>query len=144
MKANPFLLAAAAALSTFAVPSFAQSDLQCIVAGRVSDGRWAPRFDGVTLLAASGQALTGSSREALAGVRQVRLARPALLTKCDGDQPLANGDKEAPGRKTPVPALGAGVVGVESVAFPKMRTTGGELVELRVRAEAQRVVMLTR
>jgi hypothetical protein len=144
MKAHLFLLAAAAALSTFAAPSFAQSEGQCIVAGRVSDARWAPRLAGVTLLGANGQALTGASREALAGVKQARLARPALLSKCDGDQPLANGDKEAAGRKGPVPALSAGLVDVESVAFPKLRTTGGELVELRVRPAAERVVMLTR
>jgi hypothetical protein len=42
-----------------------------------------------------------------------------------------------------VPALSAGTFDVESVAFPRLRT-GGELVELKVRAAAQRVVLLAR
>jgi hypothetical protein len=140
MKANLLFLAAAAVL---AAPAFAQSDAQCIVAGRVSDAQWAPRFNGVQLLGANGQAVTGSSKQALAGVKQARLAQPALLSRCDGDAPLFNGDNEPAGRKGPVPALSAGVVDVESVAFPKLRI-GGELVELRVRAPAERVVSLSR
>ncbi|QJW85616.1 hypothetical protein HK414_27190 [Ramlibacter terrae] len=48
-----------------------------------------------------------------------------------------------PRRPRAVPALTAGTFDVESVAFPKLRT-GGELVELKVRAPAERVVMLTR
>jgi hypothetical protein len=140
MKAKFLSLAAAAVL---AAPAFAQSDAQCIVAGRVSDAQWAPRFNGVQLLAANGQAVTGSSKQALAGVKQARLAQPALLSRCDGDKPLFHADDEPAGRKGPVAALSAGVVDVESVAFPKLRTRG-ELVELRVRAPAERVVSLTR
>jgi hypothetical protein len=140
MKANLLLLAAAAVL---AAPAFAQSDAQCIVAGRLSDGAWAPRMAGVQLLGANGQALAGSSRQALAGAKQVRLSQPALLSRCNGDQPLLNADNEAAGRKAEVPALSAGVVDVEGVSFPKLRT-GGELVELRVRVPGERVVMLTR
>jgi hypothetical protein len=140
MKARLLFFAAAALV---AVPAFAQSDAQCIVAGRLSDGQWAPRSSGVQLLGANGQPVTGSSKQALAGVQQARLAQPALLSRCDGDAPLFNADNEPAGRKGPVPALSAGVVQVESVAFPKLRT-GGELVELRVRAPAERVVSLTR
>jgi hypothetical protein len=140
MKAKLLLLVAAAAL---AAPAFAQSDAQCIVAGRVSDGAWAPRMAGVQLMAANGQAVTGASAQALAGVKQARLSQPALLSKCDGDNALFNGDGEPAGRKGEVPALSAGVVEVEGVSFPKLRT-GGTLVELRVRAPSQRVVMLTR
>ena len=140
MKASLFLLTAAAVL---AAPAFAQSDAQCIVAGRLSDGAWAPRMAGVQLLAANGQAVTGSSRQALAGAKQVRLSQPALLSRCNGDQPLLDADGEPAGRKTEVPALSAGVVAVEGVSFPKLRT-GGELVELRVRVPGERVVMLTR
>ena len=66
-----------------------------------------------------------------------------LLSKCDGDQPLFNADNEPAGRKTEVPALARGTVDVEGVSFPKLRS-GGELVELRVRYPAERVVMLTR
>ena len=140
MKSQLFLLATAAAL---AAPAFAQSSAQCIVAGRLSEGAWAPRMEGVQLLGAQGQVLAGSTREAIAGAKQVRLAQPALLSRCNGDQALLNADAEPAGRKTEVPALSAGVVVVEGVAFPKLRT-GGELVELRVRVPGERVVMLTR
>jgi hypothetical protein len=140
MKADLLLLAAAAVL---AAPAFAQSGAQCIVAGRLSDGAWAPRLPGVQLLGANGQALAGTGRQALAGARQVRLSQPALLSRCNGEQPLLNADNEPAGRKTEVPALSAGVVEVEAVSFPKLRT-GGELVELRVRVPGERVVMLTR
>ena len=140
MKAKFLLVLAAAAL---AAPAFAQSDAQCIVAGRLSDGRWAPRMAGLQLLGAGGQAVAGPGKQQLAGVRQVRLAQPALLSRCDGDNALASADNEPAGRKTPVPALSAGVLDVEQVSFPKLRT-GGELVELRVRVPGERVVMLTR
>ena len=140
MNAKLLSIAAAALL---AAPAFAQSHGQCIVAGRLSDGQWAPRFAGVQLLAANGQAVSGSSRQQLAGVRKVRLSAPALLSQCNGDQPLANADNEPAGRKTEVTGLRAGVVDVEGVAYPKLRT-GGELVELRVRVPAERVVMVTR
>lgn len=141
MPSNRLFLFAAAAL--LGAPAFAQSDAQCIVAGRLSDAQWAPRLAGVQLVGADGRAVTGASREAFAAVKQARLAQPALLSRCDGDAPLVNADNEAPGRKTQVPAIAAGTVDVEGVAFPKLRT-GGELVELRVRVAAQRVVMLTR
>jgi hypothetical protein len=140
MKSRLLLLAAAAVL---AAPVFAQSEAQCIVAGRLSGGAWAPRLSGVQLLGANGQAVAGSSRQALAGAKQVRLSQPALLSRCNGEQPLLNADSEPAGRKTEVPALSAGVVAVEGVSFPRLRT-GGELVELRVRVPGERVVMLTR
>jgi hypothetical protein len=140
MKSSFLFLVVAAAV---AAPAFAQSDAQCIVAGRLSDGQWAPRLAGVQLLGSDGRAVTASGREALAGVKQARLAQPALLSRCDGDRPLANGDNEPAGRKTEVPALSRGVVDVEAVSFPKLRT-GGELVELRVRVAPQRVVMVSR
>ena len=141
MNTRPFLLVAAAAL---AAPAFAQSDAQCILAGRLNDqGQWAPRFAGVQLLGAHGQAVNGASKQLVSAVSQARLARPALLSRCNGDQPLASADGEPRGQKAPVPALARGVVDVEGVSYPKLRT-GGELVELRVRVPAQRVVMVTR
>ena len=141
MKAKLLLVLAAAAV---AAPAFAQSDAQCILAGRLNDdGRWAPRFAGVQLLAANGQAVTGSGKQQVSAVSRARLARPALLSRCNGDSPLASADSEPAGRKTDVPALRAGVVDVEGVSYPKLRT-GGELVELRVRVPAERVVMVTR
>lgn len=140
------LLAAAAALSLLlpmAASSQADAGGSCILAGRLAeDGHWAPRFEGVELLAADGRQVVGG-KSALAGVKRARLAQPALLARCDGSNPLARADDEAAGTKTAVPALSAGAVEVESVAFPRLRT-GGELVELRVRASADRVVMLTR
>ena len=139
MKAHLFFLVAAAV----AAPVFAQSDAQCIVAGRLSGDQWAPRFAGVQLLGANGQAVTGASKAALAGVKQVRVAQPALLSRCDGGQALVNADAEPAGRKSPAPALSAGVVQVESVSDPKLRTGGG-LVELKVRAPSERVVMSSR
>jgi len=77
-------------------------------------------------------------------VRQVRLTRAALLSRCDGNRELALGD-ELPGSKSAVPAAsaGPGLLAVQAVNFPKLRT-GGELVELKLTVPADRVVMLTR
>jgi len=140
MKAKLLILAAAAA---FAGPAFAQADAQCILAGRLSDGQWAPRFDAVQLRGADGRVIARAGKDALARVTKAELARPALLARCNGEQPLAIGDNEPAERKTQAPALSRGVVDVEGVSFPKLRT-GGELVELRVRVPAERVVMVTR
>ena len=137
-------LAAAIAAACLSFPAAAQSDAgQCIVAGRVNAGQWAPRMTGVQLLGANGQAVNSASRDSLAAVRQVRVSQPALLSRCDGNNALANADNEAAQAKGQVPALSAGTFDVESVAYPKLRT-GGELVELKVRAASERVVMLTR
>ena len=76
-------------------------------------------------------------------LRRATLDEPALLSSCDGNHTLFNADNEPPGRKTEVPALARGTVDVEGVGYPKLQT-GGELVELRVRVPADRVVMLTR
>ena len=137
------LAASVAALS--AVPAAAQTDPgQCILAGRVNaQQQWAPRFLAVQLLGQDGRGIAKSSAEALAGVRKARLAQPALLSRCDGNGELARADNEAPGRKSQVPAVSAGVVEVESVAFPKLRT-GGTLVELKLRVPADRVVAVMR
>jgi hypothetical protein len=139
MKALRFVLAAAAACVA-ASSAFAQADASCIVAGRVSDGQWAPRLAGVQLLGANAQVVNGAGKGALAGVKQARLAQPALLSRC-GELTAADG--EPAGTKSQVPALSAGMVDVEAVSYSKLRT-GGELVELRVRPAAERVVMLTR
>ena len=135
-------LCAAAAL---AAPVLAQTaDAQCILAGRISDtGRWAPMMEGVELLGADGQPVVSTSRQALLAIRQARLSAPALLSRCDREATLAQGP-EAPGPRSEVPALTAGVVAVESVHFPKLRRGGGELVELRVTVPAERVTMVTR
>ncbi|MCG2594810.1 hypothetical protein LZ009_18675 [Ramlibacter sp. XY19] len=133
MKILPCLLALAAALPLSAFS-------ECIVAGRLADAQWAPRFSGVQLLGAHGQVVASADKKLVSAVSQVRLARPALLSKCDGNNALANGDNEPAGKKEPVPSLAAGVFDVEAVTYPKLRT-GGELVELRVRVPAGKVVV---
>jgi len=132
-----FLLAAAAA------PAFAQGQSQCIIAGRVSEGRWAPHFETVHLRDANGRGITSVTPQALATARSAELSQPALLSACDGDQRLLSADGEPAGVKSAVPALSPGVVEVEAVNFPKLRT-GGALVELRVRVPEGRVVAVMR
>jgi hypothetical protein len=138
MKANLLIVLAAAAV---AAPVFAQPDTHCIIAGRLSDGQWAPRFDAVQLRGADGRVIASSSKEALAEVKTAELSRPALLSRCDGNLPLASGDSEPAGKKAQPAAAARGTVTVEAVSFPKLRS-GGELVELRVRVPANRLVML--
>jgi hypothetical protein len=142
-------LAAGMGLATvlLAQPSAAQgNDGNCILAGRITaEQRWAPRLPGVQLLAQDGKAVNGSDKQALAGVKQVRLTQSALLSRCDGSRDLARADDEPAGTKSPVPAAkaGPGLLAVEAVSFPRLRT-GGELVELKLAVPAERVVMLTR
>jgi hypothetical protein len=132
----PFLLASCS------LGSFAQSDSSCIVAGRLSEGAWAPRLAGVQLIDASGRSVTSADKSVLSSVKQVRLASPALLSRCDGDAQLALGGEEVL-KKQPAPAAAAGTFAVEAVSYPKLRR-GGELVELKVTVPAERVTMLTR
>ena len=141
MKTRLLLLIAAAA--ALAAPAYAQSEAQCIVAGRLSAGLWAPKQGTIHLFGADGKPIATPTRAALANVKRATLDQPALLSKCDGDNALFVADGEAPGTKTEVPGLASGTVEVEGVAFPKLRT-GGNLVELRVRVPSDRVVMLTR
>lgn len=149
MPSTPRLAAGALlALAALCVPFAAapQADPgSCIVAGRLNDqGGWAPRFAGVQLLGADGKAVGSASRTALAGVRQARLAQPALLSRCDGNAALARADNEPAATKSQVPAVTAGLVDVEAVAFPALRT-GGALVELKLRPlAADRVALVMR
>jgi hypothetical protein len=118
---------------------------ECIIAGRITaDEKWAPRMQGVQLLAPRGRVVTAAARQALADVEQVRLTQPALLSKCDGDGELAHAeDLPSSGPKQAVPAVSAGVVDVEKVSFPRLRN-GSELVELKLRLPVDRVVMVKR
>lgn len=144
---NALACSLALAIITFAFPASAQGgDDNCILAGRITgDQRWAPRLAGVQLLARDGRTISGASKQVLAGVRQVRLTQPALLSHCDGNRELARADDLPPFTKGPVAAAsaGPGLLAVESVSFPKLRA-GGELVELKLTVPADRVVMLTR
>jgi hypothetical protein len=137
MKSLPFLL-----LAALAAPALAQGEAQCILAGRVSEGQWAPRFADVELRGADGLAIAPADRVSLRRVKSAEIAEPALLSRCTGDRRLAGGGAEAGGKK-PVPALSPGVVDVQAVHFPRLRD-GAELVELQVRVPAQRVVSVTR
>ncbi|MDQ6880815.1 MAG: hypothetical protein M3150_01820 [Pseudomonadota bacterium] len=129
-------------MAAVALPCFAQtSEAGCIVAGRLGDAGWAPRMQGVQLLAQDGSAVSAASKSALAGVKQVRLSAPALLSRCDGSNALALGP-DVPGARNKVPAIGPGTIPVESVSFPRLRR-GGELVELRLTVPAERVTMVT-
>ncbi len=137
------LVVASAIFAATALPSFAQTvEPSCIIAGRLGDSGWAPRLAGVTLLSQDGHPVTASDRATLGSVRQVRLSAPALLSRCDGSGELAAGP-DSPGPRSAVPAIGPGVVAVQGVSYPKLRR-GGELVELRVAAPAERVTMVTR
>jgi len=138
---SAFLAAALAA--TTLTPVLAQDAAgSCILAGRLGESGWAPRMPGVALLGANGQAVTSANRQALAGVRQVRLSAPALLSRCDGNNELALGE-DPPRPKSAVPAAGPGVHAVEAVHFPRLRR-GGELVELRLTVASDRLVSVTR
>ena len=115
----------------------------CILAGRLAEeGRWAPRMPGVVLLDEAGRTASAADRQSLAGVRQVRLSEPALLSRCDGNNLLARGeDSAAP--KAAVPAVRPGVHAVQDVGFPRLHR-GGELVELRLRVAPDQIISLTR
>jgi hypothetical protein len=140
------LLGAAAFASLAALSASAQqiNAGECIIAGRITaDEKWAPRMQGVQLLAPRGRVVTAAGRQALADVERVRLTRPALLSKCDGDGELAHAEDLPSGPKVAVPAVAPGVIDVEKVSFPKLRN-GSELVELKLRLPLERVVMVKR
>jgi hypothetical protein len=140
-----YLLVAAALSAISASAQTAPSDAQCILAGRLNvEQRWAPQSSGVELLDAAGKRVTSSSKEALASVKAVRLSQPALLSGCNGNQALPSG-ADSTGKKSPAPALSAGQapITVAAVTYPPLRV-GGELVELKVDAQANRVIQLTR
>lgn len=145
MFPSRILLASLLALGAGAgSPVLAQTgEGSCIIAGRLSDaGHWSPRIAGVQLLGQDQRPVSTADKAGLSAVRQARLTAPALLSTCDGNGQLALGP-DAPGAKAPVPAVGPGVVTVESVNFPKLRR-GGELVELKISVPAERVTMVTR
>lgn len=132
---------------TFITGTALAQDAQCILAGRINtDQQWAPRMAGVELLGQDGKRVSAASRDALGSVKQVRVNSPALLAGCNGSQALTSADGEAPGKKAQVPAVSAGrtPLDVESVSYPPLKTAGGELVELRVKVPADRVVLVSR
>lgn len=133
----------AASAQSAPAPAAPVSEATCLTAGRLdADGRWAPQFRSVRLLDEAGRALATRSKADLARVRAVDLTETALLSRCEGDQPLVRGD-ETPATKAPVPAATPGRLAVSAVGFPKLQT-GGTLVELKVSVPTDRVVMVTR
>ena len=121
------------------------ADKPCILAGRLNaDNRWAPLARGVTLLNAQGERVSDSSKNALDTVRAVRLSEPALLSRCNGSQPLVSGESTT-GSKTPAPAIkpGSMALNVEAIYYPPVRA-GGKWVELQLVLPADRVVTAAR
>ena len=121
------------------------ADKPCILAGRLNaDNRWAPLARGVTLLNAQGERVSASSKKALDTVKAVRLSEPALVSQCNGNQPLVSGDSTA-GSKTPAPAIkpGSMALNVEAIYYPPVRA-GGQWVELQLVLPADRVVTAAR
>ena len=121
------------------------ADKPCILAGRLNaDNRWAPLARGVTLLNAQSERVSAYSKKALETVRAVRLSEPALLSQCNGNQPLVSGESTT-GSKTPAPAIKPGPIAlnVEAIYYPPVRA-GGQWVELQLVLPADRVVTAAR
>ena len=121
------------------------ADKPCILAGRLNaDSRWAPLARGVTLLNAQGERVSASSKNALNTVRAVRLSEPALVSQCNGGQPLVSGESTT-GSKTPAPAIKPSSIAlnVEAIYDPPVRA-GGRWVELQLVLPADRVVTAAR
>ena len=149
LPAHPFCAAVMATAALLAWPQAAiaqaqsAADASCITAGRLdAGGRWAPQFASVRLLDEAGRVLQQPARAALSRVREAEVTEPALLSRCDGNAPLAKGE-DTPAPKASVPAASRGRLKVTAVGFPKLQT-GGELVELQVQVPPDRVVMVTR
>ena len=138
------VLMAATTLSL--MPASHAAEASCIVAGRVNaEQQWAPRLQGLELQSQDGKRIASSQREALQGIKRVRVLTPTLLSNCDGSVALTQGDSLPQQAKSAVPTIKADPAWlvVEAVNFPKLQV-GGELVELRVQVPAERVQMLTR
>ena len=121
------------------------ADKPCILAGRLNaDNRWAPLARGVTLLNAQGEHVSASNKKALDTVRAVRLSEPALLSQCNGNQPLVSGENTS-GNKTPAPSIKPSPIAlnVEAIYYPPVRA-GGQWVELQLVLPADRVVVAER
>jgi hypothetical protein len=147
LTVSPLLVAISATSLHFAVVAqpAQTSTAQCVLAGRIDLAqRWAPQARGVELLDASGQRVSGASKDLLASVKAVRLSQPALLSNCHGNQALPDGETSS-GNKSPVPAVSAAhaPIPVQAVTYPPLRV-GGSLVELQVEIPADRVIALHR
>lgn len=112
----------------------------CITAGRMDNAVWAPQFQSVRLLDDAGRILPVKNKSELTQVRAVELTEVALLSVCDGNKAVAQG--EGVQTKGPVPAAKPGRFNVAGLGFPKLQN--GELVEFEVTIGADQIVMITR
>ena len=131
---KPFLLLAACLLSIGVQAS------SCITAGRMNNSVWAPQFQSVRLLDDAGRILPVKHKYELTQVRAVELTEAALLSICDGNKAVAQG--EGVQTKGPVPAAKPGRFTVAGLGFPKLQN--GELVEFELTIAAEQIVMITR
>lgn len=112
----------------------------CITAGRMTEAVWAPQFQTVRLLDDAGRILKVKNKSELTQVRAVELTESALLSVCDGNKAVSQGEGVQP--KGPVPAAKPGRFTVTGLGFPKLQN--GELVEFEVIIAADQIVMITR
>ena len=112
----------------------------CITAGRMDNSVWAPQFQSVRLLDDAGRKLKVKNKSELTQVRAVELTEAALLSVCDGNKAVAQGEGVL--TKGPVPAANPGRFNVAGFGFPKLQN--GELVEFELTIEADQIVMITR
>lgn len=112
----------------------------CITAGRMDNSVWAPQFQSVRLLDDDGRILLVKSKSELTQVRAVELTDAALLSICDGNKAVAQG--EGVQTKGAVPAAKPGRFTVAGLGFPKLQN--GELVEFELTIAADQIVMITR
>jgi hypothetical protein len=124
---------------------------QCILAGRLdSDSQWAPRFAHLDLLDSEGKSIQPrlanqqSAKDLLAGVKQVRIKSPALLSSCNGNQAIPKGDALPSQAHTQAPAVSAGatLIAVEAISYPPLGL-GGQWVELKLALQQERVTMIS-
>ena len=112
----------------------------CITAGRMDNALWAPQFQSVRLLNDAGRIVPVKHKSELTRVRAVELTEAALLSVCDGNKAVAQG--EGAQVKGPVLAAKPGRFNVAGLGFPKLQN--GELVEFEITISADQIVMITR
>ena len=112
----------------------------CITAGRMDNSVWAPQFQSVRLLDDAGRILPVKNKSELTQVRAVELTEAALLSVCDGNKAVSQGEGVLP--KGPVPAAKPGRFNVAGLGFPKLQN--GELVEFELPIADDQIVMITR
>lgn len=112
----------------------------CITAGRMDNSVWAPQFLSVRLLDGTGRIVPVKNKSELTQVRAVELTEATLLSACDANKAVAQG--EGVQSKGSVPAAKPGRFNVAGLGFPKLQN--GELVEFEITIAAEQIVMITR